>query len=85
MTTTLLFYAHRFPKGDRRYVEPMESVRASAPLLDMLRPATTPVCRSITRGWTRVHGTTSESDASDLSEAPDFVGGVKDSNLGHAD
>jgi hypothetical protein len=30
MTTTLLFYGHWFPKGDRRYVEQMEAVRASA-------------------------------------------------------
>jgi integrase len=35
MTTKLLFYGHSFPKGDRRYVELMESVRAAAPLLDV--------------------------------------------------
>jgi hypothetical protein len=30
MTTTLLFYSHWFPKGDRLYVEQMEKVRAAA-------------------------------------------------------
>jgi len=30
MTTTLLYYGHWFPKGDRHYVERMETVRAKA-------------------------------------------------------
>jgi integrase len=35
MTTTLLFYSHWFPKGDRLYLEEMERVRSSARLLDV--------------------------------------------------
>src|SRR6266540_7568612 len=35
MTTTLMFYSHWFPKGDSLYVEQMERIRASAPLLQV--------------------------------------------------
>jgi hypothetical protein len=35
MTTTLLFYGHWPPKGDRLYVERMKKVRAAAPPLKM--------------------------------------------------
>jgi integrase len=38
MTTTLLFYGHWFPKGDRHYVERMGSVRASAAPLNLPTP-----------------------------------------------
>ena len=79
MTTTLLFYGHWFPKGDRRYVELMESVRAAAPLLDV--PTTADDAgvpldheRLNTHSWHHF-GTRSESGAPDVSEAPDLIGG----------
>jgi hypothetical protein len=38
MTTTLLFYGHWFPKGDRHYIEQMESIRAMAVPLSVPMP-----------------------------------------------
>ena len=80
MTTTLLFYGHWFPKGDRHYVEEMESVRAAAPPLRL--PAPHDDASAVLdedeapngRSWHHF-GTTSESGAPDDSEAPDLVGG----------
>ena len=80
MTTTLLFYAHWFPKGDRRYIEQMERVRAAA---TPLKPPTAhddvtavlDTYEAPNRGSWHHFGTTKKSGAPDLSEAPDFVGG----------
>jgi hypothetical protein len=79
MTTTLLFYGHWFPKGDRHYVEQMERIRASAPLLDM--PAASddaglPLDQERLNADSWHHfGTTRQSGAPELSEAPDLIGG----------
>ena len=80
MTTTLLYYGHWFPKGDRHYVEQMEAVRATAKPLKL--PAPHDDAGAVLDGdealnsssWHHI-GTTSESGAQSLPEAPDFVGG----------
>jgi hypothetical protein len=90
MTTTLLFYGHWFPKGDRRYIEQMERFRASAALLEI---PTMPYGADLPLDQERLNveswhhfGTTSESGAPDDSEAPALNWwAVKDSNLGPAD
>jgi integrase len=80
MTTTLLYYGHWFPKGDRHYVEQMEMARATA------KPLTLPVPHDDVGGvldgyevpdgrlWHQF-GAASESGAQGLPQAPDFVGG----------
>jgi hypothetical protein len=90
MTTTLLFYSHWSPKGDRLYVEEMEKVRAAA---SSLKLPTTPADASLPLDHERLNedswhhfGTTAESGAPDDSEAPDFKWwAVTDSNRGPAD
>jgi hypothetical protein len=80
MTTTLLFYGHWFPKGDRHYVEQMESVRAAATPLK--RPTPHDDSGAVldadearnTDSWHHFD-TTSESGAQNVSEAPDSFGG----------
>ena len=39
VTTTLTYYAHLFPNGDRRYVDQMERVRLAAMPLPVPAPA----------------------------------------------
>ena len=80
MTTTLLFYGHWFSKGDRHYVEQMESVRAAAAPLkvpgphDDLGAVLDAEEEAPNRGSWHHFGTTRESGAPDDSEAPDFLG-----------
>jgi integrase len=80
MTTTLLFYGHWFPKGDRQYVEQMESVRAAATPLKLPTPhddsgAVLDAHEVLSADSWHHFGATSESGAPDVSEAPDFDGG----------
>ena len=91
MTTTLLYYGHWFPKEDRHYVERMESVRAAAAPLNLPTPHDDSGAvldaeeAPNERSWHHF-GTTSESGAPDVSEAPDFDWwAVTDSNRGPAD
>jgi len=80
MTTTLLFYGHWFPKGNRGYVEQMGSVRTAAvPLRCPIPHDDAGVLLDAEEApnddsWHHF-GTTNETGAPDLSEAPDFVGG----------
>jgi integrase len=79
MTTTLLFYSHWFPKGDRLYLEEMERVRSFARLLDVPAvpdDAAIPADQEALNDDSWHHfGTTSESSAPEASEALDFIGG----------
>jgi hypothetical protein len=80
MTTTLLFYGHWFPRGDRKYVEQMEKVRAAAAPLKLPTPhddagAFVDADASPNVDSWHQFGPTRESGASDPSEAPDFIGG----------
>jgi integrase len=80
MTTTLLYYGHWFPKGDRHYVEQMENVRGAAAPLKLPAPhddagAVLDADEAPNDGSRHHFDSTSESGAPDLSEAPDFVGG----------
>ena len=80
MTTTLLFYSHWFPKGDRHYVEQMERVRAAATPLNLPTPhddsgGVLDAEEALSADSWHHFGTTSEPDAPYVSEAPDFDGG----------
>jgi integrase len=79
MTTTLLFYSHWFPKGDRRYVEHVEKLRAAAVPLRMPTPhddsGATLHAEILTDGSWHHFGPKSESGVPDVSETPDLLGG----------
>jgi hypothetical protein len=81
VTTTLTYYAHLFPNGDRRYVEQMERVRSSV----SPRPAPSahddvhlPIADNDEgmngRSWHHF-GPTKQSGTPDALEVPDHIGG----------
>jgi hypothetical protein len=73
MTTTLLFYGHWFPKGDRRYVEQMEKVRTAA--IPLRVPTAHDDGRSLSeRSWHHF-GPNNESATPDALEVADLIGG----------
>ena len=79
LTTTLLYYAHWFPKGDRRHIQQMERVRAAAVPLHVPTvrddEALSLDTESLNEDSWHHFGTKRESGASDASEAPDLIGG----------
>jgi hypothetical protein len=80
MTTTLLFYGHWFPKGDRHYVEQMKSVRVAATPLRIPTPhddsdAGLDADEAVNADSWHHFGTRNESGTSDHSEVPVVIGG----------
>jgi hypothetical protein len=76
VTTTLTYYAHMFPNGDRRHIEEMERAGgAAAPALMQVAPDDAGIALDGDEDGRPRFGPARKSGAPGGSEAPDLIGG----------